>query len=184
MKATSELKAEHDGIKVMLGILGTVCDRLETGKGVDPEHIGKILEFLRVFVDTCHHAKEEDILFPALERAGIPREGGPTGVMLREHAMGRELVRGMTEALPGIRRGDAAAVTRFVRSAREYRELLLAHIEKEDTVLYPIADARLAADTDEEMARAFEKVEEERVGHGRHEEFHRMMDSLKAAYRE
>lgn len=31
--------------------------------------------------------------------------------------------------------------------------------------------------------RCHHAKEEERVGHGKHEEFHRMMDRLKAAYR-
>ena len=46
MKATADLKEEHGGVKVMLGILEKVCDRLETGKSVDPQHLPQILEFL------------------------------------------------------------------------------------------------------------------------------------------
>jgi hemerythrin-like domain-containing protein len=37
-----------------------------------------MMEFLSVFADTCHHGKEEDFLFPGLEAAGIPNEGGPS----------------------------------------------------------------------------------------------------------
>lgn len=32
------------------------------------------------------------------------------------------------------------------------------------------------------LTKDFQGVEEERVGHGKHEEFHRMMDRRKAAY--
>jgi hemerythrin-like domain-containing protein len=35
------------------------------------------LVFLKEFADRCHHGKEEDFLFPALEKAGIKKEGGP-----------------------------------------------------------------------------------------------------------
>jgi len=182
MKATSDLKEEHGGIKVMLEILGKICDRLDAGQSVDPKHLEEILEFLKVFVDTCHHAKEEDHLFPAMVRAGVPKEGGPIGAMLQEHRAGRDFVRGMGEALAGVARGDGPAVGRFVRNARGYRELLLAHIDKEDNVLYPMAEGVLPAGSDGALAVAFEKVEEERVGHGRHEEFHRMMDRLKSIY--
>lgn len=89
MFPTEQLKDEHSGIKSMLDILAKVCDRLESGERVDQRHLDKILEFLNVFVDKSHHAKEEDILFPAMERAGIPREGGPIGVMFAEHRLGR-----------------------------------------------------------------------------------------------
>lgn len=182
MRATRDLKEEHGGIKVMLGILGNVCDRLDAGRPVDPAHLEGILEFLKVFVDRCHHAKEEDHLFPAMERAGVPKEGGPIGAMLHDHQVGRDYIRAMGEAVPGVTRGDGPAFGRFVRNARRYRELLLEHIEKEDDVLYPIAEARLPAEADGELVAAFQEVEENRVGHGRHEEFHRMMDRLKSIY--
>jgi hemerythrin-like domain-containing protein len=182
MKATKELKDEHGGIKVMLAILGKVCERLESGQGVEPAHLAEILEFLKVFVDRCHHAKEEDHLFPAMEKAGIPNDGGPIGVMLLEHQAGRDFIRGMTNAAGAMSEGDPGAATRFAANARSYTDLLLQHIDKEDNVLYPMAEARLSGDADGALAAAFEKVEEERVGHGRHEEFHRMMDRLKSIY--
>ncbi len=182
MKATRDLKEEHGGIKVMLAILGKICDRIEAGKDVDPKHVGEILEFLMVFVDKCHHAKEEDHLFPAMEKAGVPREGGPVGMMLLEHQAGRDFIRGMARAAEGLAKGDRAAAKQFAANARSYTALLLEHIDKEDNVLYPMAERRLPADADGALTAAFERVEEERVGHGRHEEFHRMMDRLKSVY--
>ena len=50
------------------------------------------MDFLSIFVDKCHHGKEEEFLFPALEAKGVKREGGPIGVMLHEHEQGRGLV--------------------------------------------------------------------------------------------
>lgn len=182
MDATEVLKEEHGGVKTMLGILGKVCDRLGSGEAVPPGDLDRILEFLKVFVDRCHHAKEEDFLFPALERAGIPKEGGPIGVMLAEHVAGREFIRGMGEAADGLKRGDREAAERFVANARGYAELLLQHIDKEDNILYPMADARLGEETHRKLAEDFERVEEERVGHGKHEEFHRVMEELKKTY--
>lgn len=182
MKSTDVLKEEHGGVKIMLGILGKVCDRLGSGQAVPAGDLDRLLEFLKVFVDRCHHAKEEDFLFPALERAGIQREGGPIGVMLSEHVQGREFIRGMSDAAEGCRNGDRDAVERFTFNARGYTELLLAHIEKEDEILYPLADRLLNDAADEKMVEEFERVEEERVGHGKHEEFHRLMEELQKSY--
>ena len=142
----------------------------------------EILEFLKVFVDKCHHAKEEDFLFPAMVKAGVPREGGPVGMMLLEHEAGRGFIRGMAQAAEGLAKGDRGAANRFAANARSYTDLLLQHIDKEDNVLYPIAERRLPPDADGALSAAFERVEEERVGHGRHEEFHRMMDRLRSVY--
>ena len=35
-------------------------------------HWQKAIEFIRGFADQCHHCKEEQVLFPALEAHGIP----------------------------------------------------------------------------------------------------------------
>lgn len=63
------------------------------------EELEGIMEFLMVFVDKCHHGKEEDFLFPALEAAGVARDGGPIGVMLHEHERGRRHIADMKNAL-------------------------------------------------------------------------------------
>jgi len=131
MRSTGVLKEEHGGVKIMLRILGRVCDRLGSGQAVPAEDLDRILEFLKVFVEQCHHSKEEDFLFPALERAGLPREGGPIAVMLSEHAMGREFIRQMSDAAEGCKKGDRDDMERFSDNARGYTELLLSHIEKD-----------------------------------------------------
>ncbi len=182
MKATEQLKEEHGGVKAMLRVIGKICERMEAGKPVPVQHLEQILEFLKVFVDTCHHGKEEEHLFPALEAAGVPRGGGPIGQMLLEHEQGRAFVRAMGTAAAVYAGGSTAGAADFVSSARGYTQLLLAHIDKEDNVLYPIADARLSAETQAALSIAFERVEEERVGHGRHEAFHALMDRLSSEY--
>ena len=85
MKATGQLRDEHGGIKVMLDVMERVCDTLKTTGGIDTEHFDGILEFLKVFVDKCHHGKEEELLFPALVAAGIP--DGSEDVALRRRRM-------------------------------------------------------------------------------------------------
>ena len=182
MTPTEQLKDEHGGVKVMLRIIGKICDRMEAGKPVPVQHLEQILEFLKVFVDTCHHGKEEEHLFPALEASGVPREGGPIGRMLQEHEQGRAFVRGMGAASRVYAEGSPGGSDDFVSNARGYVRLLLDHIDKEDNVLYPIAETRLTAETQAALAAAFERVEEERVGHGRHEAFHALMDRLSGEY--
>ena len=77
MKAIEELKNEHRGIQLMLRILDQIGKKAENGHTVDQGHLSKILEFLTVFVDKCHHGKEEDFLFPALKlRIAADMPGG------------------------------------------------------------------------------------------------------------
>jgi hemerythrin-like domain-containing protein len=182
MKPTDELSHEHQAILQMIGILGKMADRLDAGAPVDPGDLEQAVEFIRVFADQCHHAKEEGHLFPEMEKAGIPRERGPIGVMLADHAEGRKHVAAMAGAIPGIRKGDRKASAAFAAAARGYGQLLTGHIFKEDHILYPMADARLSPGQQSSLEACFIEVEKNIVGEGKHEEHRRLLERLEKAY--
>ncbi|MEW5902069.1 MAG: hemerythrin domain-containing protein, partial [Acidobacteriota bacterium] len=141
-----------------------------------------IAEFLTIFADKCHHGKEEDLLFPAMEAAGIPREGGPIGVMLAEHVQGRNIIKRLTAAVEGCQAQRSGAAAEFAAAARDYAQLLSQHIQKEDHVLYPMAEGRFSPEKDAELVEAFEDLERERIGPGKHEEFHALLHRLQSTY--
>ena len=182
MTATEQLRHEHEAITLVLSILEKLCQRLANSEEVNPEHFGQVMEFIQVFADQCHHGKEEQFLFPALEAAGVPKAGGPLGVMLSEHEHGRALVRQMAAAWQKHRWGDRAAAAVVIASAQDYSAFLQAHIFKENNILFPMAEARLSADSQRRLLEQFERLEIERIGAGRHEQFHKTLDSLKHTY--
>lgn len=182
MKATDELKKEHHGIGLMLRVLRTVTDKLKGGECVNSEHLDAILEFLSIFVDKCHHGKEEEFLFPALEQAGVPREGGPIGVMLAEHAEGRKIIARLKDAFAAYRSGRGTAAQEISEAANDYVRLLSQHIEKENGVLFPMVEGRINEADDVRLVERFEDLERKRIGHGKHEEFHAMLERLREEY--
>lgn len=182
MKPTAELMAEHDGILLMLKVLAAIKRGMEAGEAAPMDHIRQVLEFLQVFVDACHHGKEEEALFPAMEKEGIRREGGPIGVILGEHEAGRGFVKKMVEFLSGLEPAKDEAKTTFSVSAESYIGLLRQHIDKENNVLFPMADRFLSTEVQKRVSSDFERIEREKIGEGRHEAFHKMMDQLAEAY--
>jgi len=182
MTPTEQLKEEHEAIKLTLKVIEKISQKIDAGEKIDPKHLDMILEFIKVFADKCHHGKEEDVLFPAMIAAGIPREGGPVGVMLHEHEVGRGFVRRMSDGIKRYKKGDRSALGTFASNARGYTELLARHIYKEDNILYPMADSHVPEMRQSEMMEEFEKIEQERIGAGKHEEFHKNLDLLKSVY--
>ena len=182
MKPTEQLKAEHEGIKLMLKILDKVCDKLKSTQELNQERFTKMLEFLKIFVDKCHHGKEEGLLFPAMEEAGIPKEGGPIGVMLIEHEQGRSHIKGMSEAFDKFKKGDRKASVKIAENSESYIAILTQHIAKEEKILFPMADKVLSKVTQDKLNEDFEKLEVERIGLGKHEEFHKLLHQLKKIY--
>ena len=95
MEATRILMDEHRVIERVLGALEAAAARMSSGASVRVEFFLQTANFIAGFADGCHHRKEEGVLFPALEAAGIPRAGGPVGVMLAEHEEARAITRGL-----------------------------------------------------------------------------------------
>jgi hemerythrin-like domain-containing protein len=181
MKATEQLMDEHEGVKVMLNILERIYGPSGTAGTLNISHFDEILEFLKVFIDKCHHGKEEDLLFPALIAAGIP-ENGPITVMLQEHQMGRGYIKAMNDSYVSYMSGDQSSYDVIRRNALDYISLLRSHIEKENNILFVMADRVLSAEKQEELFEGFERIEEERIGVGKHEEFHKMLERLSGIY--
>lgn len=181
MKPTEQLKEEHEEIGLMLRVLTEISRRLKAAEKVDPRDIEQAVEFIKVFADKCHHGKEEDVLFPEMEKTGISRRAGPIGVMLSEHNAGRDFVRGMSEAAGAYGAGDTAAAGKFADNALGYAGLLARHIYKENNVLYPMADARIPADVQDRMLDRFKEIELA-IGEGAHERLHEGLHRLAAGY--
>lgn len=182
MKATEMLIKEHDSILEMLDVLGKVCDKLDSVDAAVPEHLEQILSFLKGFADRCHHGKEEDLLFPAMEASGIPREGGPIGVMLLEHVQGRELIQRMVAAVDLIKEADPKAAGEFVGAGRGYVGLLTQHIEKENNVLFRMADMHISESKQHELEKQFDVVDKEKIGTERIAEYLQQLEDLKSRY--
>lgn len=176
--ATEVLKKEHQAILKMVEASETVAGRLRQGEKVQPEILNTFHEFFQVFTDQCHHGKEEEIFYPLLETRGVPKEGGPIGVMFDEHELGRILVRQMREAGEAYASGSEGSGESWAQTAEEYGALLRSHIFKEDQVLFPMAERVLSGGELESVAEDFEKLEVEKMGVGTHELLHAKMAKL------
>lgn len=178
MSATDELRHEHQVVLLVLkGIARESGTIAESGR-FDAPTVEEVLDFLRNFVDRCHHAKEERYLFPLLIERGLPAEGGPIAVMLVEHEEGRGLVRQAAELLAKAKSGDTVSTAALGRTLSDYVALLRAHIDKEEGVLFAATD-RLLSDADQgELTEAFERIEAEELGAGTHERYHALAHRL------
>jgi len=165
MKSVDRLVKEHDLIERGLNLLEKFVVLIESNQPV-PDNFPKWAPgFFSQFADKCHHAKEEDLFFPLLKDRGIPEEGGPIGVMLHEHDVGRDCVRRMREASEANEFDGAM----FATAAKEFVPLLRQHIFKENNILFQMAGNVMSEADDAEMDDEFTRVEQERKLAGMHE---------------
>jgi hemerythrin-like domain-containing protein len=162
MNATQTLREEHQLILTVLSSFQSALARARESRQISRAVFEPFLEFFRGFADRCHHGKEEDKLFPCLQRCGLPGDCGPIAVMLEEHQRGRFHVRSMAECLAAAESGDPAAVDAFLRHGAAFLDLLRDHIGKEDHVLFQIADEIVQGEVLSQLTNSYGDAERER----------------------
>jgi hemerythrin-like domain-containing protein len=176
-RAIEDLLHEHEAIVFALKILANITRKLEATTQVDPADLTAFIGFLKEFADKCHHGKEEGLLFPALAASDAQQAGEALAELLHEHEEGRKWIAAMSAAMDPVLNPAA-----FIRAAQAYTNLLRAHIEQENHVLFPMAERVLSPERLESLYEAFEEHESKVIGQGRHEELHALLKSLKSKY--
>ncbi len=154
MDALDMLRFEHEQILKALSWVPTLTAR------PNPTPLGELARFIGEFADGLHHAKEEKLLFTALELAGLPRGQGPIGCMLAEHDAGRVYTRMMADGAAQALADRAGALEGAVGAAKAYAELLTAHIRKENEVLFVMARRMLTPDELSVLTDAFRELDQ------------------------
>lgn len=101
-KVTASLRKDHDIIKKVLKATEISITMLKEGKEMPPSILEDTVDFITNFIDRCHHAKEEQGLFPALESTGMPRENSAIGTMLREHEEAGKIAEQIKDAVESV----------------------------------------------------------------------------------
>lgn len=177
MEATQSLMSEHRVIERVIAVLETAALDLQEDASMRPGFFVDAADFIMGFADGCHHKKEEGVLFPALAEYGLPADAGPVAVMLREHEQARRLTKGLREAAVRLA-GEPAAREDVIRNALAYASLLRQHIQKEDHVLFAMAERVLPWERQQQVAEGFEHVEHEETGEGVHEKYLALAEAL------
>jgi hemerythrin-like domain-containing protein len=159
MHPTEVLSQEHRVIECRLDEMEERIGPPPGGRPFDRAYFDQALDFFRHFADGCHHAKEENLLFPRLRERGMAVQGGPIGCMLAEHDEGRGYLKAVRENLDAAELGSAEALSAVYRNAGAYIGMLRQHIRKEDNVLFRMARTLLEPDDVAELAREFAAVE-------------------------
>ncbi|MDD5132457.1 MAG: hemerythrin domain-containing protein [bacterium] len=182
MKPTEILRKEHDNIKVMLEIFERLVFKLEATEGASLEHVEQALNYLELYVGKCHFGKEEELFYPALEKIGIPKDGGPLGAMIQEHDSCRVNMKEMRMWFEKYKTGDHTVANNIVKPGHKYVITLRTHFDTEANILFPMADKGLLAGKQDELAMKFEQYEITKIGAGTHETLHQSLAQLKGIY--
>ena len=140
---TALLRKDHDLIEKVIAAMQTTVSLLKDGKKVPESILLPTIDFAKNFTNVCHHGKEEDTLFPALGKMGMPTNMGPIRMMIMEHETTKKIAEKIEEFAKTYL--DAGDPSNLIEGMELYIEHVKAHLWKENNRLFMMADARLQA---------------------------------------
>jgi hemerythrin-like domain-containing protein len=169
--AVDMLVNKHKVILKVVEGLRQAAEHMRGGNRVDPTLLREAVVFMREFADRFHHAKEEDLLFPALVAHGVPLHGCPIDALLHEHEKGRRLIKQIADALDLYAAGVAEAGITIADAIDGIVKLYPNHIWKEDDMVFPMVEHLFSEADRSELYKGFQEVEAKNPP-GTHERFH------------
>lgn len=163
---------EHVYILKVVAALGVIGSTIENEDTIDAPLFARIIDFMREFADRCHHAKEEDLLFPAMVAMGVPETGCPIGGLLAEHTRGRTLIAQLEQGVEQFAADPQAGKRLIGQAIVGITALYPNHIWKEDDMVFPMAEKLFDAGQLDHLLDDFEAVERNKsAAHSSHIQF-------------
>jgi hemerythrin-like domain-containing protein len=134
------LRQEHRDIEKLLVVMEQELSVFDRGERPDYEVFGAIMEFFKMYPDTCHHPKE-DIIYEKF-KARDPDRAASIADLQAEHREGAVRLRRVAQAINGILNDQELLRESVDRVVRDFIDNERKHIALEDEVIFPaIVDA-------------------------------------------
>jgi hemerythrin-like domain-containing protein len=160
MNFLQPLVHEHRLIRQYLDNLSFAVERLEHGDRPPKEFFENTVLFAREFVDGYHHFKEEHQMFVMLAQKMKGKHDAAIEALRYQHERGRSIVTAISTAIAGYHRGDERDVLAVLENTAALGSLLRQHINREDSVFYPMAKKELTPEEQERLAEEFRRADE------------------------
>lgn len=130
------------------------------------QDLHRFVTFYREYVDLNHHEKEEAVLMPAMVKAGCDWESEDFEHLRKDHNQERYLMRVIRQAAAqrGLWTGEDLRHLKSV--GQELVDFMRAHVDRENTRIYPVAVELLQGERAAELEQAFDDFERARRSHG------------------
>src|SRR3989338_1757810 len=157
LKPLDVLREDHKVVLKKLDVMDDAIRNLEKPSSLPT--LKDIIVFLTGEV-VVHFAKEEEAVFPEIEKF-IPREGGPTGMMLIEHEdlnnAKTNFIKGVEELSRDANSTDAKKL--ITENGGHFVSLLRDHIYKEDNMLFMMAEMHMDETQMQAVAALFAEID-------------------------
>ena len=178
MSPKENLREEHGNIMKIFSALQKILPELEHRKEELIIDLELIIDFLEIYTDKCHHGKEENILFPALEELRNTEADNLTTELRSDHRTGRVLLKEIKLEFDKLNKKAEYSPSVFIDTSKRYIGLFRKHIRKENAQLLPMIEERFSKEQQARIEAQFERFEHENIGPERYEAFKATLEKL------
>ena len=158
--STESLRKDHKLIEKVLQALDATINLLKEGKKIPEQILLPTIDFTQNFTEICHHGKEEEALFPALEKSGMPSHMGPIRMMIVDHQRTKAI--GEKIELASKKYLDTGDSSNLILALKVYVQHVTEHLWKENNRLFKMAEARLNP-VSKDVNKNLEEIEEKKL---------------------
>lgn len=181
MTLTENLKSEHKDIIELLGIMNKIANNIESERVFYTSDVEDIIKFLNFFIDKSHHSKE-DIFYQELSLSEISEDNVSISVMLYEHVLARKYLNDIKSCVENCKVGNSFSHELLAESLINYVKLTKNHINKEENIIFPIAEKVFPIDKQKKLLVKFAEIEKKIEGDGFQDHYHKLLKRLKNNY--
>jgi hemerythrin-like domain-containing protein len=150
------LTREHRLIDEMIKLINEQLKIMIRSNKVDLDFIHRVINFMRDYVDKCHHGKEEDILFGDLAKINMTKEDKKImKELIYEHVAGRENVDALAEAKEKYKSGNREFINDIIDALKKLADFYRCHMEKEEKYFFIPCAAYLNKEKEDMIVRRF-----------------------------
>lgn len=127
------LMMEHRLIERAVKVIKENIDLMKVKKDVNTAIVELLVDFLSMYADRCHHGKEEEILFRALEKKEMSEEHRKMmDKLIEQHMLARRLTSTIADANERYIKGDKEAFSIILECMENLAKFYPEHIKTED----------------------------------------------------
>lgn len=180
-KAINIMKTEHLSLNTVLHVLNQLVLDLESGRltanDVNYELFEKILNYIEEFLDTMHHPKEDQYLFPAL----LKRTSECNDVILElqeQHKRGVQHRKRLEVHLQAMKDKHPGQVEKMIDALKDYMQAHREHMKLEDNIIIPLAERVLTEEDWAPIDEAFNQNEDPVFGNEPRKKFRKLLSDI------
>ncbi|MFX0169927.1 MAG: hemerythrin domain-containing protein [Candidatus Hodarchaeota archaeon] len=160
MQPLERLAEEHQLIEKAIFVTQEFRREIKDDKVIQPKRYWMLIDFWSTFADIVHHGKEEQQLFPAIERqGGVSEFGEIIDQLVEEHMRLLGYISDLRRHAKPMFTGNKKARQTVLSNLESYVKLIIPHIKREDEELFPAAANLLSRKEMAGLAKEFKTMD-------------------------